>query len=49
MPLLEINEVMSKHFGGAPASLCVHAEGLHWHAQRAMKQRLTAGSPGRTA
>lgn len=29
MPLLEINEVMSKHFGGAPTFLSIDAEGLH--------------------
>jgi FkbM family methyltransferase len=29
MPLLEINEVMAKHFGGAPAYLSIDAEGLH--------------------
>jgi len=29
MPLLEINEVMTKHFGGAPTFLSIDAEGLH--------------------
>jgi FkbM family methyltransferase len=29
MPLLEINEVMAKHFGGAPTFLSIDAEGLH--------------------
>jgi hypothetical protein len=29
MPLLDINEVMSKHFGGAPTFLSIDAEGLH--------------------
>ena len=29
MPLLEINAVMSKHFGGAPTFLSIDAEGLH--------------------
>jgi hypothetical protein len=29
MPLLEINDVMAKHFGGAPTFLSIDAEGLH--------------------
>ena len=29
MPLLEINEVMARHFGGAPTFLSIDAEGLH--------------------
>jgi hypothetical protein len=29
MPLLEINDVMVKHFGGAPTFLSIDAEGLH--------------------
>jgi hypothetical protein len=29
MPLLEINDVMLKHFGGAPTFLSIDAEGLH--------------------
>jgi hypothetical protein len=29
MPLLEINGVMAKHFGGAPTFLSIDAEGLH--------------------
>jgi hypothetical protein len=29
MPLYEINEVMAKHFGGAPTFLSIDAEGLH--------------------
>jgi hypothetical protein len=29
MPLLEINDVMMKHFGGAPTFLSIDAEGLH--------------------
>jgi hypothetical protein len=29
MPLLEINDVMAKHFGGAPSFLSIDAEGLH--------------------
>jgi methyltransferase FkbM-like protein len=29
MPLLEINDVMWKHFGGAPTFLSIDAEGLH--------------------
>lgn len=29
MPLLEINDVMSKHFGEAPTFLSIDAEGLH--------------------
>ena len=29
MPLLEINDVMTKHFGGAPTFLSIDAEGLH--------------------
>ena len=29
MPLLEINDVMKKHFGGAPTFLSIDAEGLH--------------------
>ena len=29
MPLLEINEVMQKHFGGAPSFLSIDAEGWH--------------------
>lgn len=29
MPLVEINDVMAKHFGGAPTFLSIDAEGLH--------------------
>ena len=29
MPLLEINDVMARHFGGAPTFLSIDAEGLH--------------------
>ena len=29
MPLLEINDVMAKHFGGPPTFLSIDAEGLH--------------------
>lgn len=29
MPLLEVNDVMKKHFGGAPTFLSIDAEGLH--------------------
>ena len=30
MPLLEINDVMTKHFGGAPTFLSIDAEGCTW-------------------